>query len=126
MAYISHHRRDDPNIKGLYAEAHSLRDIVLRRLAGIGCKVNEKSLSKAQAIVSGNIAELVAVPEYETLLNRPAARAGYSRLSFSHARPKSTPRSIRWRRTAARPRSLALHVARHSGSSQKTENFHDG
>jgi hypothetical protein len=71
MTRVSRHWRDYPNIKGLYVEAHSLRDRVLRRLAAIGCEINEKSLPKAQAIVSANIGELVAVPEYATLLDRP-------------------------------------------------------
>jgi hypothetical protein len=71
MSYVSRHRHDEPSVKGLYAEAHRLRDIVLRRLAGIGCEINNESLPKAQAIVSANIGELVATPEYETLLDRP-------------------------------------------------------
>jgi hypothetical protein len=41
------HRHDDPNIKGLYTEARCLRDIVPRRLASTGCKVDENSLPKA-------------------------------------------------------------------------------
>ena len=71
MTYVSRHRHDEPSIKGLYAEARRLSDIVLRRLGGIGCEVNEKSLPEAQAIVSANIGELVATAEYETLLDRP-------------------------------------------------------
>jgi hypothetical protein len=72
MTCNSRHWHNDPNIKGLYAEAHSLRDIVLRRLAAIGCEINERSLPKAQAIVSANVGELVAVPEYATLLDCPS------------------------------------------------------
>ena len=71
MTYVSRHHHDEPNIKGLYAEVHRLRDIVLRRLVGIGCEINEESLPKAQAIVSANIGELVATAGYETLLDRP-------------------------------------------------------
>ena len=80
MTYVSRHRHDEPSIKGLYAEARRLSDIVLRRLGGIGCEVNEKSLPKAQAIVSANIGELVAAPEYATLLDRPG---GENRI-FAH------------------------------------------
>ena len=75
MTYVSRHRHDEPSIKGLYAEARRLSDIVLRRLGGIGCEVNEKSLPKAQAIVSANIGELVAAPEYATLLDRPGGES---------------------------------------------------
>ena len=75
MTCVSRHRHDDPNLKGLYAEAHRLRDIVLRRLAGIGCKVKRKSLPEAQAIVNANIAELVAAPEYAPLLDRPGGES---------------------------------------------------
>jgi hypothetical protein len=71
MTSASQHWHVGPNIKGLYAEAHRFRDIVLRRLAGIGCEINEESLPQAQAIVSAYIGELVATPEYETLLDRP-------------------------------------------------------
>ena len=71
MTCVSRHRRDDPNIKGLYAGARRLRDIVLRRLAAIGCEIDEKSLLKARAIVSTNIGELVGTPEYGMLLDRP-------------------------------------------------------
>jgi len=75
MTYASRHRHDEPSIKGLYAEARRLSDIVLRRLGGIGCEVNEKSLPKAQAIVGANIGELVAAPEYATLLDRPGGES---------------------------------------------------
>jgi len=75
MTYVSRHRHDKPSIKGLYAEARRLSDIVVRRLGGIGCEVNEKSLPKAQAIVSANIGELVAAPEYATLLDRPGGES---------------------------------------------------
>ena len=71
MTCLPRHWYDDPNIKGLYAEALRLRDAVLRRLAGIGCEIDEKSRPEAQAIVSANIGELVAAPEYATLLDRP-------------------------------------------------------
>ena len=71
MTYVSRHRPDEPSIKGLFAEAHRLRDIVLRRLVGVGCEINEEALPKAEAIVSANIGELVAAPEYETLLDHP-------------------------------------------------------
>ena len=71
MTYVPRHRHDEPRIRGLYTEAHRLRDIVLRRLVGIGCEINEESLPKAQAIVSANIGKLVATAEYETLLDRP-------------------------------------------------------
>jgi hypothetical protein len=71
MICVSRRRHDDLNIKGLYAEAHRLRDIVLRRLTAVGCEIDEKSLPKAEAIVSANIGELVAAPEYATLLDRP-------------------------------------------------------
>jgi hypothetical protein len=75
MTYVSRHRHDEPSIKGLYAEAHRLHYIVLRRLAGIECEINEESLPKAQAIVITNIGELVATPEYETLLDRPGGES---------------------------------------------------
>ena len=76
MTCVSRHRHDDPNLKGVYAEAHRLSDIVLRRLAGIGCEIDEdESLPKAQAIVSANIGELVAAPEYATLLDRPGGES---------------------------------------------------
>jgi hypothetical protein len=65
-------RRLAPDLKGLYAEARILRDIVLSRLAAVGCEIDEKSLAKAQAIVSANIGELVATPEYEILLGYPS------------------------------------------------------
>ena len=71
MTYVSRHRHDEPSIKGLYAEARRLRDIVLRRLVGIGCEINQEVLPDAEAIVSANIGELVATAEYATLLDRP-------------------------------------------------------
>ena len=75
MTCVSRHRHDDSSIQGLYAEAGRLRDIVLRRLGGIGCEIDKKSLPKAQAIVSANIGELVAAPEYATLLDRPGGES---------------------------------------------------
>jgi hypothetical protein len=75
MTRVTRHRHDGPNIKGLYAEARRLRDIVLHRLVGIGCKIDEKSLSKAEAIVNANIGELVAVPEYAALFDRPGGES---------------------------------------------------
>lgn len=64
-------RRDISDLKDLYAAARSLCDIVLRRLVAVGCQINEESLPAAQATVSANIGELVATPEYETLLRYP-------------------------------------------------------
>jgi hypothetical protein len=68
---MRHHQAYHPNIKCLYAEARSLREIVLHSLVGIGGEINEEPLPKAQAVVSANIGELVATAEYETLLDRP-------------------------------------------------------
>jgi hypothetical protein len=65
------HSPDDPDIKGLYAEAFRLRDTVLRRLAAVGCEIDEASLPKARGIVSANIGEVVATPEYAMTLDRP-------------------------------------------------------
>jgi hypothetical protein len=62
MTCVSRPGHADLNIKGLYAVAHSLCDIVLRRLAAIGFEINEKSVHAAQAIVGANIGELVATP----------------------------------------------------------------
>jgi len=75
MTYVSRHRHDEPSIKGFYTEAHRLRDIVLRRLVGIGCEITEESLPKAQAIVSTDIGELVAIGEFETLVDRPGGES---------------------------------------------------
>jgi hypothetical protein len=66
------HRRVAPDLKGLYGEARVLRDIVLGRLAAVGCAIDEESLPEAQAIVSTNIGELVATPEYEVMLGYPS------------------------------------------------------
>jgi hypothetical protein len=65
------HRRPAPDLKGFYGEARVLRDIVLGRLAAVGCEIEEKSLPEAQAIVSANIGELVGTPEYEIVLGYP-------------------------------------------------------
>jgi hypothetical protein len=62
------HCRAAPDLRVLYAEARVLRDIVLRRLAAVGCEITEKSLPEARAIVSANIGELVATAEYEIML----------------------------------------------------------
>jgi hypothetical protein len=61
-----------PDLNGLYGEARVLRDTILRRLAAIGYKIDEKSLPEARAIVSSTIGALVVAPEFEILL-------GYSR-----------------------------------------------
>ena len=71
------HQTCHQNIKCLYAEAGNLREIVLRRLAAVGCKIKEKSLAKAETIVNGRIAELIVNPEYAILLDR---RGGESQL----------------------------------------------
>jgi hypothetical protein len=63
--------RVTPSLKSLYAEAHILRDTVLRRLVATGYEIDEGSLLEAQAIITDQIGELVATPEYETLLDRP-------------------------------------------------------
>jgi hypothetical protein len=47
----SQHWRAAPDLKGLYGEARVLRDIVIGRLAAIGCEIEEKSLPEAQAIL---------------------------------------------------------------------------
>jgi hypothetical protein len=65
------HWRAAPDLKGLYGEARVLRDIVLDRLTAVGCEIEAKSLPAAQAIVSANIGELVATPEYEIMLGYP-------------------------------------------------------
>ena len=71
------HQTCHQNIKCLYAKAGNLREIVLRRLAAVGCKIKEKSLAKAETIVNGRIAELIVNPEYAILLDR---RGGESQL----------------------------------------------
>ena len=67
---------DDPlarnmaDIARFVADATRLEQVSGRDFA-IGCEIDEKSLPKAQAIASANIGELVAAPEYATLLDRP-------------------------------------------------------
>ena len=68
MRRVSGCWRDNP-IEGLYAQARSLRGLVLSRLAGIGCDLEDRP--RAEAIVNANIAELIACPEWAMLLDRP-------------------------------------------------------
>jgi hypothetical protein len=104
---LSLHRHDGPHIKGLYAEALRLRDMVLRRLVGIGCKIDEKSLPKAQAIINANIGELVAVPEYATLLDRPG---GESRILALLIRSCATEIGAKMKPVAEKRRKAALRA----------------
>jgi hypothetical protein len=67
---MSHRQTYNRSIKWLYAEACSLREIVLCRLAAVGCKINEKSLARAETNVNSRIAELIVNPEYARLLDR--------------------------------------------------------
>src|SRR5262249_9045199 len=62
---------DDP-IEGLYAEARSLREIVLGRLAAAGYDIDD--VPRAEAIVNANIGEMVATPEWAMLLDKPAGK----------------------------------------------------
>ena len=71
MRRVSGRWNDDP-IAGLYAEARSLSGIVLSHLAAAGCDIDD--LSGPEAIVNANIGELVASPEWATLLDRPGGR----------------------------------------------------
>ena len=105
MTYVSRHRHDKPSIKGLYAEARRLSDIVLRRLGGIGCEVNEKSLPKAQAIVSANIGELVAAPEYATLLDRPGGESRILALLVQSCAAEIAAKTKRVAEKRCRPRA---------------------
>jgi hypothetical protein len=120
MTYVSRHRHDEPTIKGLYAEAHRLRDIVLRRLVGIGCEINEELLPRAQAIVSANIGEL-ATPEYETLLDRPGGENRILALLLhscvAEIDAKIKPVAPKHRRVAQRvvPRGTPLRLVAESG-----------
>jgi hypothetical protein len=72
---INGHQTCHRNIKCLYVEARNLREMILRWLAAVGCKIKEKSLARAETIVNGRIAELIVNPEYAILLDRRGAES---------------------------------------------------
>jgi hypothetical protein len=51
-------------LKGLCAETRSLRESILRRVAAVGCHIDEASLSEAEAIVDSKISEFLFAAEY--------------------------------------------------------------
>src|SRR5947199_2572640 len=61
----SRHGHDDPNIKSLYAEnANSLPDVILRRLAVVGCEIDRNTDAAAKAIVNAKIKQSLTSPKY--------------------------------------------------------------
>jgi hypothetical protein len=51
-------------LRDLCDETRHLRESVLRRVAAIGCRLDEARLPIAEAIVDGKIGELLFSPEY--------------------------------------------------------------
>jgi hypothetical protein len=103
------HRRVAPDLKGLYGEARVLRDIVLGRLAAVGCEIDEKSLPGAQAIVSANIGELVATPGYEIMLGYPG---GENRILTLLVQSCAAEIAVKIRPTAKKARKATPNAVR--------------
>jgi hypothetical protein len=51
-------------LKGLCAETRGLRETILRRVAAVGCHIDEGELPEAEAIVDRKIGEFLFGPEY--------------------------------------------------------------
>jgi hypothetical protein len=53
-----------PMLRDLCDEARRLRDSILRRVAAIGCNLDEEQLPEAGAIVDQRVAKLLFSPDY--------------------------------------------------------------
>jgi hypothetical protein len=51
-------------LKGLCTETRSLRETILRRVAAVGCHIEEDLLPEVEAIVDSKISEFLFAPEY--------------------------------------------------------------